>query len=407
MDILFADITGWSLLKIAAIPFISGIVGWLTNVLALKMTFYPLEFVGIKRFGLGWQGIIPSKATKMASKSVDMMTSKLIKVETVFSRMEPMRVAEEMGPAMQRLTHDIIEETMREEAPLIWDNAPALLKRRIYQRASEDLPDIIELLMREVKNEITDLFDLKGMVVEALEHDKPLLNHIFLKVGEKEFRFIERSGFYFGFAFGIVQAVMFFFFQSWWILPLFGLLVGWATNWLALRLIFEPQEPKRYFGFVVQGLFIKRQKEVAQEYAKIIAERILTTQNIFENMIQGPASDRLIEMVARQVKHAVDMTAGLSRPLYQLAQGTKRYDRIKEHIADRFVEELPGSIRHMFRYAEQSMAVEETLRDKMIALSPTEFEGFLRPVFQEDEAKLIAVGAALGAIAGFAQLLLF
>ena len=45
------------------IPFISGFVGWFTNVLALHMTFYPLEFKGVKLwqpegqpFGLfGWQ----------------------------------------------------------------------------------------------------------------------------------------------------------------------------------------------------------------------------------------------------------------------------------------------------------------------------------------------------------------
>ena len=29
------------------IPIVAGIVGWVTNVLALKMTFYPTEYVGI------------------------------------------------------------------------------------------------------------------------------------------------------------------------------------------------------------------------------------------------------------------------------------------------------------------------------------------------------------------------
>lgn len=407
MSPILAYITGWAWLKLLAIPIISGFVGYITNVVALKMTFYPLEFVGIKRWKLGWQGIIPSKASKMAAKSVDMMTSKLVKVEEVFARIEPMRVADEMGPPLQRLTHQIIEETMEEDAPLLWASVPNMLKRRMFQRAAEDLPEIIEHLMREVKNEITELFDLKGMVVEALEHDKPLLNHIFQKVGEEEFRFIERSGFYFGFLFGIIQAAVYYFFEAWWILPAFGVLVGWATNWLALKLIFEPQEPKKILGFQVQGLFIKRQPEVAKEYAAIIANRILTTQNIFENMIQGPASDRLVSMVQRQVKHAVDVTAGLSRPLYQLTQGTTRYENIKRHISDKFIEHLPGSIRHIFRYAEGALSIEETLSTKMQALSPTEFEQFLRPVFQEDEAKLIAVGAILGGIAGALQILLF
>jgi len=41
-----------ALLPYLIIPFISGIVGWATNVLALKMTFYPLEYIGMVRDAL-------------------------------------------------------------------------------------------------------------------------------------------------------------------------------------------------------------------------------------------------------------------------------------------------------------------------------------------------------------------
>ena len=58
------------------VPLISGLIGYITNVLSIKMTFYPLDFVGIKPF-FGWQGILPSKATKMAEKSVDLLTRDL------------------------------------------------------------------------------------------------------------------------------------------------------------------------------------------------------------------------------------------------------------------------------------------------------------------------------------------
>ncbi|GMH61247.1 hypothetical protein TrRE_jg8444, partial [Triparma retinervis] len=83
--------------KFLIMPFMSGLVGYGTNWLALKMTFYPLEFVGLElvRFrdqplGLfGWQGIIPTKAAKMAGDATDLMTTKLINVKQVFSRLEP------------------------------------------------------------------------------------------------------------------------------------------------------------------------------------------------------------------------------------------------------------------------------------------------------------------------------
>ena len=57
-------------------------------MVALKMTFYPLEFWGIPPY-LGWQGIIPRKAYKMASKAVDVITERLLKIEEVFDQIDP------------------------------------------------------------------------------------------------------------------------------------------------------------------------------------------------------------------------------------------------------------------------------------------------------------------------------
>ena len=80
-----------------SIPITSAIIGWGTNVLALKMTFYPVEFFGIKPY-IGWQGIIPSKAAKMANLSVDLWTTRLVDVKELFAQIDPAQVAEEMRP---------------------------------------------------------------------------------------------------------------------------------------------------------------------------------------------------------------------------------------------------------------------------------------------------------------------
>ncbi|RMG22972.1 MAG: hypothetical protein D6730_15395 [Bacteroidetes bacterium] len=390
------------LLFYLAIPVSSAIVGWGTNVVALKMTFYPLEFIGIGP--VGWQGIIPSRAGVMAGKAVDLLTKKLITIEERFEQIDPKRVAEEMEPRLILLTERIMEEALAHQAPLVWETAPSGLKKRIFKRAQADIPQVVESLMAEVKSNISELFDLRKMVVETLEKDKELLNQIFLKVGKAEFRFIERSGLYFGFLFGIVQMGLWYYYQAWWILPLAGLLIGYATNLLALKLIFHPLNPIRIGKWTIQGLFIKRQKEVAAAYAKIVAERILTSPNIFETMLKGPASERLIDIVQTHVRRAVDATAGMAKPLFLLSQGSKKYVTIKMEVANRFIEELPKSIKLIFGYAEEALDIRNTLESRMKALPPKDFVSFLRPVFQEDEWKLILVGAVLGMFAGFAQL---
>ncbi len=414
MDHLTAFFSNPELWKYASIPFVSGFVGWFTNVLALKMTFYPLKFWGVWK--LGWQGIIPSRAGVMAGKAVDLLTSKLITIEERFEQLDPERVAEEMEPALNRMSRQIVDEVMATQAPELWENLPRQIKESIYLRASEEIPAVVADLMHDVKERITELFDLRRMVVEKLESDPDLLNQIFLQVGSKEFRFIEQSGFYFGFLFGLPQMVLFALANftldlsqdyTNWTLPLAGLLVGWATNALALRMIFEPVEPRRYFSFITfQGLFLRRQTEVAEAYARLIAQRVLSARQIMDELVAGPASERLFAMVHLHIKRGIDASAGLVKPLFQLARGTQTYVAVKNKIAARFEEELPHSLRYMLPYAEEALDIQRSLQLKMSALPAAEFVGFLRPIFQEDEWKLILVGAVLGFLAGLVQMLL-
>ena len=105
-----AEMTIPEWVKEASIPVVSAIVGYGTNVVALQMTFYPVDFFGIKIWQpedqplgfCGWQGIVPAKAGKMAAKSVDLMTEQLIDVKDVFSRLDPWEMSEALKPGMRK-----------------------------------------------------------------------------------------------------------------------------------------------------------------------------------------------------------------------------------------------------------------------------------------------------------------
>jgi uncharacterized membrane protein YheB (UPF0754 family) len=405
------------------IPITAAVIGWGTNVLALKMTFYPVDFIGVEAdnnewFGIkpvgweglnkiGWQGIIPSKAGVMAGKAVDMMLGKLIDLKEQFAQIDPEIVADEMTPRLEILSRQIIEEAMTKEMPLIWNRLPERRKEQIYIDAAKEFPNAIEVIMNDIKEHIDELFDVKAMVVRELTTNKKLLNYIFLKVGKDEFKFIEKSGFYFGFIFGVIQMILSFLLPSlnFILLPLGGIVIGFLTNWLALRLIFQPVQPIKVGPIVFQGLFIKRQVGVAAEYAKIVASQILNTPNIFQAILHGVGAEQLSQIVEKHIRAAVDKTAGFSRSLIQITSGTKTYEAVKSIATTRFMETIPEHIKYVFDYAEEALDIENTIKTRMAELPPEEFVDFLRPVFQEDEMKLILVGAALGGMAGLFQLL--
>ncbi len=403
-------------LDLILLPFISAFIGWATNVLALRMTFYPLEFVGFEVKGvraigwaglpaLGWQGIIPSKAEHMAGKATDMITTKLIDVEDQFSRIDPVIIAQQMGPNILRLARDITDEVMTAHVPL-WKLMPKQRKEKIYARAAEEIPSVIEEIMEDVKTNITEVFDLKTMAVEHLTQNKILLNRIFLEVGYKEFKFIERSGFLFGFIFGLIQAVLWVYWGAPWQLPVGGLIVGWLTNILALRMIFSPTNPIHFLGLRIQGLFIKRQDEVSKGYAHLVSANVMTMDNVFNQIFKGAGADKLAAIIAHHTQEGIDKTAGFNSSFIKLTSGTNTYDEIKKVAVRRFVEAAPAQVHVVFDYAQEALDIEKTMYTRMSQLPPDEFVDFLRPVFQEDEWKLILTGALLGMVAGLFQFLL-
>jgi uncharacterized membrane protein YheB (UPF0754 family) len=343
----------------------------------------------------------------MAGKAVDLITKNLLSIEDQFQQIDAHRIVEEMSPELDRVSEKIIKEVMIAQAPVIWNKLPERMRNQLFQRVIEELPVTVEALMVEINNNIGQLFDLKSMVISTLTADKGLLNKIFIKCGAQEFKFIEKSGAYFGFMFGLIQMFVWYYLQPWWLLPAAGLMVGFITNWLALKLIFRPEKPWKLGNFVLQGLFIKRQNEVSAEYASIIAGQVLTPPRIFESIFYGNRSDHVMSLLKKHVARVVDLTAGSSKELIQLVAGNNKYEIIKNIAFSSFKEDLRIIISQAFDYTEQALNLENTLREKMQALPPRKFAGFLHPIFQEDEWKLITVGAILGGLAGIAQLYLF
>ncbi len=332
----------WDLLFFLLIPVVSGLVGWGTNVLAIKMMFAPLEFIGIPP-RLGWQGIIPAKAGKMGADCVEMMTSsKVLSMQELFGRLDPVLIASSLRPVLLKLSEKIVEEVIAENYPRLWEHMPGRAKEAIFARIQREIPTVVERLMEDLQADIESYCNIKKLAVELFLEDKKLLNEIFLRCGSAEFRFIGRSGLGFGLLFGLIQMVLFWFFsQQGWILPVTGLAVGYATNWLALAMIFTPLEPRNYFGFTWQGLFLRRQKEVSKEYAALFASKVFRPANLIDAIVNGAASDQLMASVQRHVRNAVDEATGEGKKIIEFMMGSQRYETMKETITGRILQEAP------------------------------------------------------------------
>lgn len=397
--------TSFYILALLLMPLTYGFAGWLTNVVALRMTFYPVKFVGIPPY-LGWQGIIPRKARKMAGRSVELITGRLLSFRELAANVDARKVGEILAPLLDREIPALVHSVMDRMHPLMRWFTPPPVQGTMMAAARKETLRALEEIVRSIKKNLDDVFHVNDVVYRGLTGPRVRnMVELFERVGSPELKFIETAGFYFGSVFGALQIGLWLLFPEWWTLPLAGAFVGFATNWLAIRMIFRPLEPRRFGDVEWQGMFLKRQPDVSREMAHFTAEKILNGRRVLQELYRGSGKERVFAIVRDAVHGSVDRFAGVARPMIRMTAGPEEYERIRELAVRRIADLAPEAYVKLKPYLTKSLAVEVTMRERLEALPPQEFEEILRGAFREDEWLLIFVGAVLGAFVGWLQAL--
>src|SRR3546814_14563411 len=85
-------------------------------------------------------------------------------------------------------------------------------------------------------------------------------------------------------------------------------------------MIFRPLEPRRYFGLVTyQGMFPKRQAEIAHDYGRIAGHEVLTPANLIDHVSTNPAAGELAAELVGQARGQLDQF----RPMLAIIAGVE------------------------------------------------------------------------------------
>ena len=411
------------------IPLFTGAIGYATNWSGVWMLFYPIQFKGLKfpglakfanllprriqqvpgvmKGGVGWQGIIPSRAAKMGSIAVDKGIAKIGGPSDFYEQLEPDQIAEQILTSARDDIREVVERTMQREYPELWNDVPQRVRDAVHARVQQQLPDIVHEVTDQIGTHIDQLLDVKLMVIRAIEQNPELGNRIFLEVGKRELRFIINFGFFFGLLLGIPLVFITHALPYWWVLPIGGVIIGYVTNWLALWMIFEPTEPRKIGPWKLHGLFLRRQPEVAGVYAEIIADDIVTAGNIGDELLNGRRSDRTRQMIEDAMRPAIDRSVGAGKTAVRIAVGSDRYDAIREGLATEAVEYTVTPLSDPDFNRRQSEKVRALISERIGALPYPDFAEMLRSGMKEDEWLLLLHGAVLGFAAGLLHLAIF
>jgi uncharacterized membrane protein YheB (UPF0754 family) len=417
------------LVDLITVPLFTGVIGYITNWTGVLMLFQPLRFRGVRVPGLrmlfpflprrvqvlplvrydgriGWQGIVPSRADKMASISVDKGLARLGSIGDFYRELEPERIAEHLTAIARSEIRGVVETIMMREDPLFWRDLPPILKETVFTRVEQQLPAIVSHLTTEIGDNIDQLIDAKLMVIRYFDAHPQLLCDLFQVIGKNELRFMQNFGFYLGYPLGFVLVAVLHAWPHWYVLPVGGVVIGWTVNYVGIAMIFEPIFPKWWVPWR-QGLFIKRKTAVTESYAQLISEYVITLQNVGDELLHGARSDRTRRMLEDNLRPAVDQAVGPARVAVRVTLGPKEYDTIRASVANEAAEFAPIAFTDAEFNKQQAKRIYSFVATQMKRMGPDEFVEMLRSAIKQDEWLLFVHGGALGLLAGLLHLAIF
>lgn len=391
------------LLLLVGVPLATGFIGWVTNWSAVKMIFHPANFRGIGP--IGWQGIIPRNAAKFARGTADMATQNLISARELAERLDPDELEQVFAEALDDQAEPLVADAAEIVRPGAWQQLPEPVRGQIVDQVRQRSRTIARELFDQLQGVSREVLDLHHLVYTQLSGPNvERMSRFMRETGAREFKFIEHYGGFFGFAIGVMQVGVWSVMQRWWVMPIAGVLVGLVTNWMAIQMIFRPFEPTKYLGFFTyQGLFPKRQAEIAVDYSRLMADEIFTARNLIRLVTEGPGGERVTGLIADTLSARLDSEWEQVKNMVPVEVTDEQRAQIKERVVQGMFEAAPDALPHLEDYLDRKLEVGRVVEDKLRNMSKPEFERLLRGVFEEDEITLVLVGGFLGGAVGCLQ----
>lgn len=188
------------------LPLAGALIGWITNLLAVRMIFRPLEPRRVPILGITFQGLLPKRQADLARSVAQIVERDLVPVDELLGLLEVDRyqeqileqvvaqVDERLATGWPRYLPEALREALAGYVRAAVARETALMLSQVGARLTEDLRERVKLaplVERQVAQLRTD--QLEGLMWKVAGH---------------EFRWIEYLGAILGGLIGLGQAAL-------------------------------------------------------------------------------------------------------------------------------------------------------------------------------------------------------
>src|SRR5919107_975832 len=168
--------------------------------------------------------------------------------------------------------------------------------------------------------------------------------------------------------------------MNWWLvlIPFISAFIGWFTNWIAIKMLFHPREPKRILGLTFHGIFPKRQKQFAEKLGKMVSDELLSFKDIEEKITHPDNLKKVMPAVEEYIDNFLRVKLGEQMPMLQMFISDKIVLQMKEVFMGELENLFPQLMKNYMHQLEQDLDLEKIVVSKVSSFSSDKLESILK-----------------------------
>ncbi|WP_460240146.1 DUF445 domain-containing protein [Aurantivibrio infirmus] len=187
-------------------------------------------------------------------------------------------------------------------------------------------------------------------------------------------------------------------------LPLITALIGWVTNYIAIKMLFHPRKPIKCLFFEVQGILPRRQPDIAVQLGKIVADDLLSSDDLVSQLTNQRSREIYEEYINQQSEAFIRDKLRRVGVVSRLLLRSQTLAKIKLAFADELMEQLPSLVERLTLADSGSLDVQQLVEDKVRNFSSDRLEKILYDILAKEFRFIEILGAVLGFVIGSLQL---
>lgn len=186
-----------------------------------------------------------------------------------------------------------------------------------------------------------------------------------------------------------------------------GALIGWITNFIAIKMLFRPYKEINLGLFKIQGLIPKRKDEIGEGIANVIEQELLSMKDILVHLNDDELFIKLETTIDKILDRDLKTKIRESFPFLAMFLNESTIDSIKKTINEIIYQNKEDIILFLSSYIEDRIEFKKIIVEKISNFSLEKLENIIISLAKKELKHIEIIGGILGAIIGFFQYLSF